>query len=250
VGHHVVDLLSTGGHEVVEISRSNGVDIITGHGLAKALAGVETLIDAASGPSPEQEDATKFFVNAARNLQEAGTRASVKHIVVISIIGIDRFTAGYMAAKVAHETAMLLGPIPVSILRAAQFHEFVDQFVTWGMRGDVSYVPRMRTQLVVARSVAEALVTLALNPAPPALGSAPIVEIAGPRAENLVDMAVKLAAKRGYPRRIEAASDTGDPDQALYESGGLLPGPHSILAGPTFEKWLASEAYGQGRSAA
>jgi uncharacterized protein YbjT (DUF2867 family) len=251
VGHHVVDLLSAGGHEVIAISRSNGVDIITGEGLAKALAGVETLIDAAGGPSPEQEAATKFFLTAAQNLQEAGARARVKHIVVISIIGIDRFTAGYMVSKVAHEKAMLSGPIPASILHAAQFHEFVDQFVAWSMRGEVSYVPRMRTQLVAARSVAEALVTLALSsPAPPASRAAPIVEIAGPRAENLVDVAVKLAAKRGYPRRIEAAGATGDPDQALYESGGLLPGPHATLAGPTFEEWLASEAYGESSSAA
>jgi hypothetical protein len=141
----------------------------------------------------------------------------------------------------------------VSILRAAQFHEFVQQIVDWGTQGDVSYVPKMRTQLVAARSVAEALVKLAINPAAvPASASAtaPILEIAGPRAENLVDMAVKLAANRGAPLRIESVSNTGDPDQALYESGGLLPGPGATLAGPTFEEWLASRAYGQGRSAA
>jgi hypothetical protein len=48
-------------------------------------------------------------------------------MVVVSIIGIDRFAGGYAAAKVAHENAMLSGPIPVRILRAAQFHEFVGQ---------------------------------------------------------------------------------------------------------------------------
>ena len=45
---------------------------------------------------------------------------------------------------------MLAGPIPVTILRAAQFHEFVGQIVEWGRQGDVSYVPEMRTQLVAA----------------------------------------------------------------------------------------------------
>ena len=34
-------------------------------------------------------------------------------------------------------------------------------------------------------------------------------------------------------------SDPADPDRDLYESGGLLPGPEAILAGPTFEEWLA-----------
>jgi hypothetical protein len=67
-------------------------------------------------------------------------------MVVVSIIGCDRFAAGYNAAKVAHERAMLSGSIPVRILRAAQFHEFVEQLVEWGRQGEVSYVPKMRTQ--------------------------------------------------------------------------------------------------------
>jgi hypothetical protein len=34
----------------------------------------------------------------------------VQRIVVVSIVGTDRFTGGYIAAKVAHEQAMLAGP--------------------------------------------------------------------------------------------------------------------------------------------
>ena len=52
-----------------------------------------------SGPSPDQKAATEFFTTATRNLQEAGERAGVRRMIVVSIIGIDRFTAGYMAAK-------------------------------------------------------------------------------------------------------------------------------------------------------
>src|SRR6266545_3288642 len=145
VGRHVVDVLAAEGHDVVAISRSSGVDVVTGEGLAEALAGVATIIDVATQPSPEQEAATAFFTAAARNLQEVGERAGVERIVVVSIIGIDRFTAGYYAAKVAHERAMLSGPIPVRILRAAQFHEFVPELVEWGRQGEVSYVPSWRT---------------------------------------------------------------------------------------------------------
>jgi uncharacterized protein YbjT (DUF2867 family) len=72
VGHHVVALLEASGHDVVAISRSSGVDVITGDGLAEALAGVDCIIDVASGPSPEQDAATEFFVTAARNLHEVG----------------------------------------------------------------------------------------------------------------------------------------------------------------------------------
>ena len=237
VGRHVVDVLQARGHDVVPISRSGGVDVITGNGLAAALAGVTCVVDAATGPSPEQQAATAFFTTAARNLQEAGERTGVRRMVVVSIIGCDRFTAGYGAAKVAHERAMLSGPIPARILRAAQFHEFVAQLVEWGRQGEVSYVPRMRTQLVAARTVAEALADLATDAGS---AGAPVSEVAGPREESLVEMAMLLAARRGDPLKIEGVSDPADPDRELYESGALLPGPDAILAGPTFQEWLDS----------
>jgi uncharacterized protein YbjT (DUF2867 family) len=186
VGHHVVDILEAEGHDVAPMSRSRGVDIITGEGLAEALTGAEAIIDAATGPSPEEQAATEFFTTAARNLQEAGQRAGVQRIVVVSIIGSDRFTAGYDVAKVAHEQAALAGPLAARVLRAAQFHEFVAQRMEWGTRGDVIQVPRMRTQLVAARTVAQTLAEIevyesgALLPGPGAI-------LAGPTFEEWLD---------------------------------------------------------------
>jgi uncharacterized protein YbjT (DUF2867 family) len=241
VGRHVVDVLNEHGQNVVPISRATGVDLITGEGLAEALTGVECIIDVATGSSLDQEDATEFFTTAARNLHALGVRAGVRRIVEVSIIGIDRFTAGYGAAKVAHEQAMLSGPIPVQILRAAQFHELIPQIVEWGRQGDVSYVTKMRTQPVAARTVAEALVDLATKPASapaPGTSGAPILEIAGPKEEDPVDMASRFAARRGDSVRIEGVSDPTNPDRHLNETGALLAGPHATLAGPTFDEWL------------
>jgi uncharacterized protein YbjT (DUF2867 family) len=236
VGHHVVDVLQARGYDVVPMSRSQGVDVITGDGLAAALAGVECIIDAATGPSPEQEPATTFFTTAARNLQEAGQQAGVRRMVLVSIIGTDRFTHGYGAAKLAHEQVTLAGPIPARVLRAAQFHEFVPLLMEWGTQGDVAYVPRMRVQSVAARTVAESVADLATAPEAGSFG-APFPEVAGPREESLVEMATLLAARRGYPAKVEGVTDPADRD-GLNESGGLLPGPGATLAGPTFEEWL------------
>ena len=158
-------------------------------------------------------------------------------MIVVSIIGTDRFTAGYGPAKIAHERAMLSGPLPVHVLRAAQFHELVEQLVEWGTQGDVSYLRRMRTQLVAARTVAQALADLATAPE---TGGTPYSEVAGPREESLVEMAMLLASRRGHPSKIEGVSDPADPDRELTENGALLPGPGAILAGPTFEQWLDS----------
>jgi uncharacterized protein YbjT (DUF2867 family) len=239
VGRHVVDVLRANGHDVVAMSRSGGVDLITGEGLAEGLAGAECIIDVASGPSPEQAEATDFFTAAARNLQQAGERAGVERIVVVSIIGCDRFATGYNAAKVAHEEAMQSGAVPVRVLRAAQFHEFVAQLMEWGRQDGVIRVPRMRTQLVAARTVAEALADMATDPeSAPETSETAIPEIAGPRDEDLVEMATLVAARSGDRVWVEGVSDPADPDTDLYEKGGLLPGPEATLAGPTFEEWL------------
>jgi hypothetical protein len=221
------------------MSRATGVDIVTGEGLAEALTGVQCIIDAASGQSPDEADATAFFTAAARNLHAAGAAAGVQRIVMVSIIGIDRLTAGYSAAKVAHERAMLAGPIPTRVLRASQFHEFVPQLMAWGTQGDVVHLPKLPTQPVAARAVAEMLVDMAVGTWEP---DAPtIMEIAGPHEEKIVDLATRFAAWRGEQVRIEGVSDPADPDRELTENGALLPGPNATLAGPTFEEWLSSE---------
>jgi uncharacterized protein YbjT (DUF2867 family) len=235
VGRHTVDVLHEGGHDVVAISRSTGVDVITGDGLAAALEGVETIIDVTTGPSPEQGPATEFFTTAIRNLEEAGEKAGVRRLVVVSIIGVDKSAAGYGAAKLAHERAALAGPIPARIVRAAQFHELVEMLMGWGRQGDVVYLPKMRTQIVAARTVAEELAAVALSAEPEGVRPA---EIAGPREEYLPDLAALLAAKRGEEVKIEAVSRPDDPDDVLGENGGLLPSPQAKLAGPTFAEWL------------
>jgi hypothetical protein len=96
-----------------------------------------------------------------------------------------------------------------------------------------------------AKGVAETLADIATGRGPAAArgaNGASILEIAGPREENLVEAARLLAADRGEPVRIEGVSNPDDPDGALYESGALLPGPDAILAGPTFEEWLRNQS--------
>ena len=61
LGRPLVEVLEAGGHTVVPVSRTHGVDVVTGAGLADALAGVDVIVDAATGPSPDQDEATAFF---------------------------------------------------------------------------------------------------------------------------------------------------------------------------------------------
>ena len=233
LGSPLVGILEGQGHEVVPIARSKGVDVITGEGLAEALDGVDAIVDAATGPSPDEEEATKFFTTATRNLHEVGTEAGVKRIVLVSIIGIDKFKAGYNAAKRAQEQAALAGPIPTRILRATQFHEFVEQILDWGRNGNAAYVAAMQTQVIAARTVAEELAQLVVDSEP----TGPTLEIAGPRPERLVDLARLVVAHNGESLEVVETNEYF-PEGDLYDSGAALPGPDAKLAGPTFEEWL------------
>ncbi|TML05875.1 MAG: epimerase [Actinobacteria bacterium] len=234
VGRHTADVLEERGHEVVRMSRTTGVDVISGEGLEDALLGVQSIVDAATGPSPDQDAATRFFTTSARNLQAAGDRAGVERIVVVSIVATDRYSGGYGVAKVAHEQVLQAGPVPALVLHATQFHEFVEQLMQWGTRDGAVHLPRMQTQLVAARAVGEALADLATG-----TSNAPMSEIGGPRAERLAEMAALLASRNGGTRIEELPVDPDDPDSVLMAEGGLLPGPDAILAGPTFEEWLS-----------
>jgi uncharacterized protein YbjT (DUF2867 family) len=242
VGSPLVEILEQRGHEVVAISRSNGVDVVSGEGLDEALVGVETIIDAATGPSPDQEQATAFFTASARNLQRAGAGAGAKRIVVVSIIGIDKFQSGYNAAKVAQEQALREGPLPVRIVRAAQFHEFVEPLLGWTIQDGVAHVPEMQTQLVAATVVAETLADAAEEPE---IENGRITEVAGPQAERLADAAAALLATRGDSIEIRESrggllAEPGSPDADAYAEGAALPNPGAKLAGPSFEDWLAT----------
>jgi uncharacterized protein YbjT (DUF2867 family) len=242
VGSHLVEILEQRGHDVVPIARSKGVDVVSGAGLDAALVGAETIIDAATGPSPDQAEATAFFTASAQNLQRAGAAAGAKRIVVVSIIGIDKFHGGYNAAKLVQEQTLLDGPLPVRIVRAAQFHEFVEPLLGWTIQDGVAYVPEMRTQLVAARVVAEAVADAAEEPE---IENGRITEVAGPRAERLADVAAVLFASRGDSVAVRESrggplAEPGDPDAVAYAEGAALPNPGARLAGPSFKEWLAA----------
>jgi hypothetical protein len=108
----------------------------------------------------------------------------------------------------------------------------------WGQQGEITYMRQMRSQLVASRAVAEVLADIATGARALAPGS--IVEVAGPREENIVDAATLLAARRSDGLKVEGVHETSPSTREVFEGGGLLPGPDAILVGPTFGEWLES----------
>src|SRR5919109_846636 len=126
IGKKLVKLLGERGHKVVAASPSTGVNAVTGEGLAEALTGVQVVVDVANAPSWEDKAVMEFFQTAGRNLLAAEAAAGVRHHVALSIVGADRLPAsGYLRAKVAQENLIKASGIPFTIVRSAQFFEFV-----------------------------------------------------------------------------------------------------------------------------
>ena len=236
VGRHVVDVVRERGDEPVVLARSTGVDLVTGAGLAGALDGVETVIDVASVQTLSDAASRDFFGAVTRTLLAAEVAAGVRHHVALSIVGVDDAPHGYYAGKVLQEQLVEAGPVPWTILRATQFHEFAGQIFDTAKVGPLVFVPRMRSQPVAAREVAERLVALAA--AEPA-GRAN--DLVGPGEERMADMTRRWATATARRGRVVEVPLPGAYGRALRD-GTLLARHGSDLGVQTFDAWLAAVA--------
>lgn len=234
IGTRVVEAVIDRGHEPVVLARSVGVDVVTGTGLAGALDGVHALIDVVSVAALSARTSRQFFTAATRNLQAAEIPARVAHHVALSIVGVDAAPFSYYAGKVAQENAVRTGPVPWTILRATQFHEFAAQMHARLVRGPVGLIPRMRTQPVAAREVAERLVTLATGEP-----AGRVADLGGPREERLIDLVRRYARAQGLTERLFEFPMPGPYGTAMRD-GTLLTRPGSDLGTHTFDDWLAT----------
>ncbi|NUR51764.1 MAG: NmrA family NAD(P)-binding protein [Hamadaea sp.] len=234
-GREVVRAVEARGHEPVVIARSVGVDIITGEGLDDALRGVGAIIDVSNAPTADSEAARAFFGTATSTILAAAARAGVSHHVVLSIVGIDRVAGNpHYAGKRRQEEVALAGPVPTTVVRATQFHDFAAMVVNWSTTDGVAPIAPLLVQPIAVPDLADVLVEVA--------GQAPvggIVEVAGPKTEDLVDMARRTLAVRG--ETVELVPNWQGRFTVEMAGEVLLPGPAARIAPTTFEKWLATD---------
>jgi hypothetical protein len=221
----------TGATPVV-IARSRGIDLTSGAGLASALAGVDAVIDTSNVETLGAKRSIAFFEAATGHLLEAAEAAGVRHHVALSIVGCDRVDLPYYLGKRRQEELVADGPVPWSVLRATQFHEFAGQLVARSPR-PFAMALRMRTQPVAAREVAAALVAAALDQ-PAGL----LPDLGGPRAEDMGRMVRDVVRARGGRRIVVTVPMAGRAGRQV-EAGGLLPGAGATLGSMTFDDWLA-----------
>jgi uncharacterized protein YbjT (DUF2867 family) len=232
VGRLVVAEARTRGHDVRPVSRSGGIDVTKAAGLDTVVDGVDAVIDTLNVRSMRKKAATDFYTTTTANLLAAERRTGVPHHVVLSIVGIDRLPLGYYQAKLRQEQTALAGPVPVTIQRTTQFHEFAGQVLDRMHLGPLALLPRFLIQPVAAQDVAVRLCDLAERPAAGRVG-----DLAGPEQHQLPELARRYVAARGLRRRVLAISLPPGPFRAA-QTGALLPGPDADLTTLTFDDWL------------
>src|SRR5439155_17140736 len=140
-------------------------DLGTGDGLRDALAGVDTVIHAATFSPIAQRGFIRLIdlvrtphsvdVEGTQRLLDECGRASVRHLLYVSIVGLEAETSfPYNRVKFAAETLVRESLLPWSIVRAEPFHYLLARLFA-GMRAWAWWIlPDAPTQPVDTSDVA------------------------------------------------------------------------------------------------
>lgn len=234
IGSHTVVALERAGHEVVRVGRATGADVCTGAGLAEALAGIDSVLDVTNNRSQDEAEIVEFFRTGSQHLLAAGRQAGVRHHVVLSVVGIDNGQrVPHYAGKRAQERLVAAGPVPWTIVRSTQFHELAARAATMAERDGVATIAPLLVQPIAPADVGRILAEVATGEPHDA-----VLEIAGPRTEDFVDMARRTLAARG--QQIDLVPTWRGIFDTSMSGEVLLPGPEARIAPTTFESWLTA----------
>ncbi|TMR99774.1 SDR family oxidoreductase [Nonomuraea basaltis] len=235
LGRLVLPLLHDAGYGVRVLSRRggpscNGVeyvsgDLLKGEGIEAALAGAEIVLHLAGS--------TKGDTEATENLARAASRARVRHLVYISVIGADRIPLSWFSSKLGAEQAVAGSGVPWTTLRAAQFHDLALKTVQAMAKLPVIPVPGgMRFQPVDARDVAARLVELTLDK-PAGL----VPDLAGPKVYGMAELSRGYLRVRGKRRLMMPVRMPGKAGRA-YRAGENLSLEGAATGKRTWEDFL------------
>jgi uncharacterized protein YbjT (DUF2867 family) len=234
LGRQVTAELARRGHEVRVLSRSSPqfpVDLSTGAGLARALPGCDTAVDASNA----QRHATQVLVEGSARLLAAELHAGVGHHVGISIVGCDQVPIGYYKTKVAQELAIERGPVPWTIVRATQFHELVAGLFAATARYHVLPTPAIPLQPVAAADVASVLAAAAETD--PSGGR---ITLAGPQVISVRELARAWLSATGRSAALLPVPLPGKLGRSL-RTGALTTTKADVTGAITFADWLSTE---------
>jgi uncharacterized protein YbjT (DUF2867 family) len=235
VGSQLVRVLTAAGHTVAELSRESGADVLTGTGLADALAGSDAVVDVINSATPD-DSAEDFFRRASANVSAAVSDAGVAHYVVLSIVGADALApiAGYMRGKLAQEAAARDSGRPWSVVRSTQFHELTEAIVDSLVRDREVHAPPASIQPIAS---AELVAILARVAAGEPLNA--VHEVGGPTRMTFADMARRVLTHQHRELPVHE-----DPTATYFglpvDETTLVPEGDAELGLTELDAWLAA----------
>lgn len=233
IGSKVVSRLKAQGHDALPASPSTGVDVVTGRGLAEALAGTGVVVDVSNSPSFEADAAMAFFRGSGTNLARVEKEAGVRHHVALSVVGTERMQdSGYFRAKLVQEQLIKESGVPYTIVRATQFFEFLRAIASDGAADDRVRLSTASFQPIAAADVARVVADAAL--------AAPLndtIEIAGPERQPMSELVARYLKATNDAREV-----VGDP-RALYfgsrlDDGTLVPAVAQRIGAIHLDDWI------------
>ena len=204
LGRHVVMRLRQQGHRARIFSRHprGHVDAVqgdlrTGLNLNRAVSGMDAVVHAATGA--RQSLRSRDDLVGTKRLLSAATQASIKHVVYISIVGIDGVAYPYYRTKLQAEAVVKQGEVPWSILRSTQFHDLMEVFLRiYSRLPGITAIPfEWKFQPVDAREVAARLVEVVLGE-PKGM----LEDFGGPEVRDFKSIAGEWLAARKESRRL------------------------------------------------
>jgi len=233
IGSKVVVKLCDWGHDVITASRRSGVDVLTGAGLAEALAGADAVVDVADSPSFDDDAVRNFFTTATANILAAEQKLGVTHHLALSVLGSRRMPdSGYNSAKRAQEELIEESGRPFTIVQATPFYEFGILLADSATYGEVVRLPPAAFRPIAADDVATAVAGAAVGP--PVNGT---IEIAGPEAMGMDDFARKaLVAARD--QRVVITDADAPYFGARIDDHTLAPSENATIYSTPYTDWL------------
>ena len=233
IGSQVVARLRKQGHDVVAASPRNGMNSVTGEGLADALASASVVVDVPNSPSWADDAVMAFFRASTGNLVREATAAGVRHYVALSIVGVDAIPdSGYMRAKTEQERLIRASGLPYSIVRATQFFEFLGGIADMTTEGSTVRLAPFLLQPIAAEDVAATVARVAVSE--PIDG---ILDIAGPERFTQPDAIRRFLAARHDPRTVIVDPEARYAGARLSEAA-LVPAGEASLGHVTLGDWL------------
>ncbi len=233
LGREVMRALADLGRPALAASRRTGFDLATGAGLGHVLAHAEVVIHAATHPLRPRTvdlDGTRRMIKV---LQREGPPP---HLVYVSIVGCDRNPYPYYRAKHACEVALQRSGLPVTVVRATQFHSLVEAIARGATLGPIALAPKLTFQSCDPAWVAGRLVEVALGRPP--VGFLRGDDLAGPEQVTLGEAITKIesAAGRPSPKLLTLPAIGGT--LRAFAAGSNLPDGAAQTGGVCFSQWL------------